>query len=138
MQIRQTEPKDIQSDKAPRSHGIDAAGEAAFSQSQNYDLSDPRDKRRFWEHHLEQCRQSPLTQKAYCKKHGLKIHQFYYWKRRSALDHGKVAFLPVDLFKNHPPNPSSCSVRILIPNGVTIELDDQASLPDLLVMVSRL
>ncbi len=162
MQTRQTEPQDFPTRKepddfpsrkepqsfqsakdfllpqAPHSLGIDATSEAAFSPSQNHDLSDPRDKRRFWEQHLEQCRQSHQTQKAYCKKHHLNIHQFYYWKRRLASDHGKVAFLPVDLFKDHSGNHSPSAVRIIAPNGFTIELDSQASLPDILTMVARL
>ncbi|WP_084511534.1 IS66 family insertion sequence element accessory protein TnpA, partial [Desulfatibacillum aliphaticivorans] len=66
-----------------------------FAPSQ--DLSDPKAKRRFWEHHLARCRQSGLTQKAYCQKHGLKLHQFYYWKKRLMQDHGKVSFLPLPL-----------------------------------------
>ncbi len=147
MQTRQTESKDfpsrkeskdILSAKEPTGRGSDSTRKAAFSQSRNYDLSDPRDKRRFWEHHLEQCRQSHQTKKAYCKKHDLKIHQLYYWKRRLASDHGKVAFLPVDLFKGHSSNHWSCAVRIIAPNGFTIELDSQASLPDILTMVARL
>ncbi len=106
--------------------------------SPGYGLSDPRDKRRFWEHHLDQCRQSHQTQKAYCKKHGLKIHQFYYWKSRLKTGQDKIAFLPLplpgDLFAPHSP----CAVRIIAPNGFTIELDSQASLPDILTMVARL
>ncbi len=138
MQTRQTEPQGFQSDRAPCSHGIDATSEAAFSQSQNHDLSDPREKRRFWEHHLNQCRQSHQTQKAYCEMHGLKIHQFYYWKRRLKTGQDKIAFLPLplpgDLFAPHSPY----AVRIITPNGFAIELQSPVNLSEVLTLAAGL
>ena len=39
------------------------------------------ERRRFWEHHLEQCRTSGLSQAEYCRRHGLSIKSFGYRKR---------------------------------------------------------
>jgi len=39
------------------------------------------ERRRSWEHHLEQWRASGLSQAEYCRKHGLSIKSFGYHKR---------------------------------------------------------
>jgi len=39
-----------------------------------------KERRRFWEHHLEQCRASGLSQAEYCRRHGLSIKSFGYRK----------------------------------------------------------
>ena len=130
------EPKDFQSVKESCNYGGDFVDKAAFSQG--HDLSDPEQKHLFWERHLEQCCQSPLTQKAYCEEHGLKLQQFYYWKRRLVSDHDEVSFLPVDLLKNNPADRSSCVVRIIAPNGVAIELEGPVNLAEVLSMAAGL
>lgn len=116
----------------------------------SHSLTDPKDKRRFWERHLEQCRQSGLTQKGYCQEHGLKRHQFYYWKKRLGSACDAVSFLPVDLGGGAPRHvkpipcernsmgPPGAGVRILMPNGVVVELDGPVDLSDLLSMAVSL
>ena len=134
------------------SHHICDGKDSKFSsQRQCHDLPDPVQKRRFWGRHLEQCRQSPLTQKAYCQEHGLKRHQFYYWKKRLTSAPEKVSFLPVNLGMESfgyvksasgsgrvLRNPSTCAVRILIPNGVAVELEGPVNIADLLSMAAKL
>ncbi len=137
MQTRPSESKDFPSAKEPHVRGGNFARDCAFHPGQNHNLSDLVQKRRFWKRHLEQCRQSPLTQKSYCEKHGLKIHQFYYWKRRLASDHAKVAFLPVD-FCTDSPSAISCAVRIITPGGLVIELQGPVNLSEVLSMAARL
>ncbi len=150
--------KDFQSAKKPQNFESDPIQETDSSQPQNHDLSnqpqdlsDPVQKRRFWDGHLEQCRQSPLTQKAYCQQHDLKRHQFYYWKKRLASHHERGSFLPValDLKSSGAVNPasqsgnvfakdSSCAVRILTPNGIVIELEGPVNISELLSMAAKL
>ena len=36
----------------------------------------------YWQKHLEACKQSELTQKAYCAQHGLSTKSFYHWLRK--------------------------------------------------------
>lgn len=100
--------------------------------------SDPHDKRRIWERRLEQCRQSGLSQKIYCQQNGLKLPQFYYWRKRLASDRGKVSFLPLPLPGGRSAPYASCGVRIVAPNGFAIELDHPAPLSELLALVAAL
>ena len=125
-----------QSAKEPCNHGGDFVDRTASSQG--HDLSNPAQKRLFWENHLEQCSQSPLTQKAYCEKHDLKIQQFYYWKRRLASSHDEVSFLPVALSKDSSASYLPCAVRIVVPNGAAIELEGPVNLAEVLSMAARL
>ena len=77
-------------------------------------------KRSFWKHHLERWQRSGLRQRAYCHTNHLKSHQFYYWRRRILKFEGEVSFMPVTL----PVEPirSTQAVRVLMPNGLAIEL----------------
>ena len=79
------------------------------------------EKHSFWEHHLEQWRQSGLSQRAYCREHRLKPHRFNYWRRRILKPQPEVSFLPVTL-----PADTSRQLRtvcILMPNGCAMELE---------------
>lgn len=96
-------------------------------------------QRSFWEHHLGRWQQSELSQRAYCRQHDLKTHQFYYWRRRILNPRPDVSFLPVTL----PADPvrHHHGVRILLPNGCAVELegwDQQAQLKQLVGMVAAL
>jgi hypothetical protein len=79
-------------------------------------------RRRFWQQHVEGWQQSGLSQIAYCRRHDLKVQQFYRWRRRiMAASPSPVSFLPVTLAaptRQHP-----ASIRIHTPNGFTIEID---------------
>ncbi len=91
---------------------------------EDYDSFDSKQRRKFWENHIEKWKISSLSQRAYCKKNDLILHRFYDWKRRiMPVDKTRVTFLPVALngsaTRKHP------SVRIHTPNGFTIEVDDQ-------------
>jgi hypothetical protein len=81
-------------------------------------------KRSDWEHHLEQWQQSGLSQRAYCRKHQLNPHRFYYWRRRILKPQTQVSFLPVTLPADTPRQPQL--VRILMPNGCAMELEGRA------------
>ena len=83
--------------------------------------SQPR--RRFWKHHVEQWQISGLSQAAYCRKHQLNTHRFYYWRQRLSASQERVSFLPVTL--SAPPTCHHPTIRIHTPNGFTIELEDQ-------------
>lgn len=38
--------------------------------------------REFWEHHINQWKESSMSQASYCRQNGLKWHDFYYWKNK--------------------------------------------------------
>ena len=39
-------------------------------------------KRQYWQEQFENWKESGLTQAEYCRRHGLKQHQWWYWKKR--------------------------------------------------------
>ena len=41
-------------------------------------------KEEFWRNHIQSCSQGNLSQKRYCKEHGLALSAFSYWKRQLA------------------------------------------------------
>lgn len=82
----------------------------------------------FWEHHLEQWQNSGLSQRAYCRKHQLKPHRFYYW-RCILRPKTEVSFLPVTLSSDTTQQPHL--VRILMPNGCALELEGTTELEQL-------
>ncbi len=88
---------------------------------EDIDKQSTHKKHSFWEHHLEQWQQSGLSQRAYCHKHHLKTHQFYYWRRRKLKKQAPVSFLPVTLPTDPIRHPFT--VRIIVPNGCSIELE---------------
>lgn len=77
-----------------------------------------------WRSHLEAWHSSGLTQQAYCQMHGLKPHQFWYWKKKLGDSSVKIpvkkstqtAFVPVKIEKIQ--QASNLSVTLL--NGVTL------------------
>jgi hypothetical protein len=42
------------------------------------------EKRRCWSNHIQCWQTSRLSQTEYCRRHGLKFHQFVYWRRKFA------------------------------------------------------
>ena len=88
-----------------------------------------------WAKHMKDQAQSNVTQRAYCKTHGLTLTQFYYWRRRLAsgtaakpaerkprsVSPGGTGFVPVKL----APSPSYQSLLITLPSGILISgIDD--------------
>jgi hypothetical protein len=91
-------------------------------------------KRIFWEHHLGQWQKSGLSQRAYCRKHQLEPHRFYYWRRRILKPQPDVSFLPVTLPADTPQG--SQLMRILMPNGCVLELEGRAEPEQLACLVN--
>ena len=57
-----------------------------------------REKRRFWQAHIQAWGKSGLSQKEYCRRQSLNDHQFGYWKRKFASKNdqcGKSRFVSV-------------------------------------------
>lgn len=79
-----------------------------------------RQSAEFWEQHLEEWRQSGLTQVAYCASHGLHIKSFYRWRRkeRNIAQPDRLTLVPVSLGS---PATNGC-VQIHSPGGWRIEL----------------
>jgi hypothetical protein len=68
---------------------------------------------------VEQWQQSDMSQRAYCRTHGLKAGHFYYWRRRMLNPQGEISFLPESVTSPQ----KTCAVRIHAPNSFIVELD---------------
>lgn len=58
------------------------------------------EKQRFWQVHIRAWGKSGLSQKEYCKQHGLSNHQLGYWKRKfstSPKRRNNSKFVPVPM-----------------------------------------
>ena len=83
---------------------------------------DPEHKHQIWQSHIERWQQSALSQAAYCREHGLKAHQFTYWKNRLAQTDAGVTFVPLRFSQNLPVPVASSSFNLFTANGYRIEV----------------
>jgi len=50
------------------------------------------------EKHLERCKTSGLSRRAYCERYGISYHRFMYWQRKTSTTQETAAsFLPVEV-----------------------------------------
>lgn len=88
-----------------------------------------------WQKHLEACKQSELTQKAYCAQHGLSTKSFYRWHRKEkdalAATKSSLTLVPVSVVGSAT---TGNLIRLRTPGGWRIELPVGSApwLPDLL------
>ena len=81
-----------------------------------------KEKRKFWEDHIQAWRQSGLTQVEYCRENHLKNHQWWYWRRRfSTSPDTNVRFVPLRFSSSKT---SRSGISVVTPNGYRIEFDD--------------
>jgi hypothetical protein len=102
---------------------------------ENYQQYDSHQKREFWKVHFEQWQQGDLSQRAYCRKHGLKTNHFYYWRRRVLTPQADVSFLPVALPESVTSRQKATAVRIHAPNGFVVELNRPHDIQDIQELV---
>lgn len=94
------------------------------------------ERRRFWEHHLEQCRQSGLSQTEYCRRHGLSIKSFGYRKRTI----GKAPLSLVEVRLAPPVHPPHKPLSLTVGTRYTIRIEagfDAKTLRELLEVLDR-
>lgn len=81
-----------------------------------------KEKRKFWEDHIQAWHQSGLSQVEYCRENNLKNHQWWYWRKRiSHSSDTDVTFVPLRFSSSKI---SQSSVSVVTPNGYRIEIDD--------------
>ena len=73
-----------------------------------------KEKRRYWQQHIESQQASGLTQVAYCTQHHLKPGAFGYWKAQFSPNVSSSRLLPIKI--QH-----GSMVSIYVPGGVRIE-----------------
>ena len=86
---------------------------------------DPKEKRQFWEEHIQAWQQSGLSQVEYCRRSNLKNHQWWYWRKRlSQPCDTDVTFVPLHFSSSKITNQISRGViSVVTPNGYRIECD---------------
>jgi hypothetical protein len=92
--------------------------------------------RRFWGHHLEQCRTSGLSQAEYCRRHGLSIKTFCYRKRTI----GKAPLSLVEIPLVAPVCSPSKPLSLAVGTRYTIQIEpgfDADTLRELLEVLNR-
>ena len=81
-----------------------------------------KEKRKFWEDHIQTWQQSGLAQIAYCRENNLKNHQWWYWRKRiSHPTETDVSFVPLRFSSSKI---SRSGISVVTPNGYRIEIDD--------------
>jgi len=100
-------------------------------------------KRRYWKKHIVSWRKSGLGQRPYCRQHGLKFHQFVYWRKKYH-PHNKAAVSLVQVaLPGKPVNHLTLSpkpVHLITKTGYRIEVErdfDPAALKQLLHALER-
>jgi hypothetical protein len=83
---------------------------------------DPKEKRQFWEDHVQAWQQSGLTQAEYCRQNNLKNHRWWYWRKRiSHPSETNVTFVPLRFSSSKL---SRAGISVVTPNGYRIECDN--------------
>ncbi|MGD8837642.1 MAG: hypothetical protein PVJ84_20820 [Desulfobacteraceae bacterium] len=86
------------------------------------------EKRAFWEEQIRFWQESGLSQREYCKRHGIRQSQWFYWKRRCRDSDTGLTLVPLQISSQNKRTHAVPVVRVITPNGFTIELDADASL----------
>ena len=92
---------------------------ADFTNSAPEELN-PKEKRQFWEGHIQSWQQSGLSQAEYCRQNDLKNHRWWYWRKRiSHSSDTDVTFVPLRFSSSKI---SRTDISVVTPNGYRIEI----------------
>jgi hypothetical protein len=95
---------------------------------------DPRAKRNFWEEHIRAWQAGDDSQAEYCRQNNLKMHQWWYWRRRiSHTSDSEITFVPLNFSSGKL---YRTGVNIVTPNGYRIEVDHGFDLSKLRQLVA--
>lgn len=85
-----------------------------------------QDKHQFWQLHINAWKQSGMSQADFCRRHGLDIKIFGYWKRKLVSKSEDVSFMPVSIKPSHTAlmKSSVSSLKIVTCNDLSIEVSD--------------
>jgi len=90
------------------------------------------DKERFWQVHVSAWEGSGMSQAEYCRRKGIDVRRFNYWKRKLLKSHSTPAGLSLIPVRIRPSSSHvvsgsygfSPAVRVVLGSGVTIEVGD--------------
>jgi len=107
----------------------------------DYREKTPAEKREFWEEQIRFWQESGLSQSEYCKRHGIRASQWFYWRRRCRDTETGLTLVPLEFPSANGPSHRVPAIRVITPNGFTIELDADAPvafLPQLIRQVAAI
>ncbi len=79
----------------------------------------------YWQPRIDAWKQSGISQTDFCRRHGLNIKIFGYWKRKLCSRPEGVSFVPVAIKPSHISSvKSGSSLRVVTCNGLSIEVGD--------------
>jgi hypothetical protein len=95
---------------------------------------EPKEKRKFWEAQIQAWQASGVSQAEYCRQNNLKMHQWWYWRKRiSHLSDSDITFVPLNLSSDKM---YRSGVNVVTPNGYRIEVDNSFDLSKLRQLVT--
>ena len=89
------------------------------------------EKREYWEEQIRLWKESGLSQSEYCRQYDIPPSQWFYWKRRCQDVDADLTLVPLKLPALNRTHHIAPLVRVMTPNGFTIELDGDAPLRSL-------
>jgi hypothetical protein len=102
------------------------------------------EKRRFWKKHIDAWRDGDLSQRQYCREHGLKYHRFIYWKEKfsatKAPSASLVEFSVPEMFRP-PLHTQTSALKVAVGDTYKVEVDpgfDPATLKEILFTLGQL
>jgi transposase len=99
----------------------------------------PSEKLEFWQEQIRFWQESGLSQSEFCKRHGIRSTQWFYWKKRCRNAEAGLTLVPVKLSSLTGPTRKTAAIRVITPNGFTIELDSSLqSIPQLIREVAAI
>jgi transposase-like protein len=107
----------------------------------DYREKTPAEKREFWAEQIRLWQESGQSQSEYCRRHGIGTSQWFYWRRRCRDTETGLTLVPLKLPQITGIGGKTPAVRVITPNGFTIELDHDASrlsLPQLIREVAAI
>ena len=85
---------------------------------------------RHWSAHIKAFEKSGLSRAEYCRQHRLSYHAMSYWCRRSSRkkeSQSNLVPVPFHYFQNQQAQPIRVPLRLILPEGMSIEIGDNFS-----------
>ena len=94
------------------------------------------DKKKFWEEQFQDWRESGLSRKEFCKRHEIKPHMWFYWKRVLNNRESGITFVPLQMPALS--GGAGTIIRVIAPNGFRIEIENPGSIRELIREVAAI
>jgi hypothetical protein len=88
----------------------------------DYQFKTIDEKRTFWQKQFCSWRDSGLSQSQYCRQKGIRSSQWFYWKKRLGESNAALTLVPLSLSSMRDQVVKEPAVRVITPNGFTIEM----------------